>query len=317
MFDQLNQILARALNKSVDRLDATETAQFARALERIKARTFDVKYADLKARKFIPVSSECSNADTAFTYRQWDWRGMAKIVANYATDFPSVTAMAKEFTAKIVSVGDSYSYSVQDVRAAMQSGNELPTRLQTAAYRAINNTIDEIAAKGIPDQGVPGFLNHPNVPLLTLPTGNWAGATDTQILADLAYMATQITVNTDGVHTPDTVLFDSQSWGRVSQMVTGSGTFADTVLSVFLRTNPYVKNADLWIKLDTADAAGTGPRVVMYRRDPEILELEIPQEPEEFPPQAAGMAFVINCHARVGGLRMSYPLACAFADNHY
>jgi hypothetical protein len=130
------------------------------------------------------------------------------------------------------------------------------------------------------------------------------------------YMVTQILVTTDQVHAPDTILLDSAAWGRITQAVDGLGSAGETIASVFLRTNPYIKNLDVWTKLDLADAAAAGPRLLCYKRDPEILELEIPQEPEQFPPQAQGLEFVINCHARVGGLRMSYPLACAYADNH-
>ena len=54
--------------------------------------------------------------------------------------------------------------------------------------------------------------------------------------------------------------------------------------------------------MDFADAAGTGPRMLTYQRDPEILELIIPQDFEQFPPQARNLAFVVPCHARIGGV---------------
>jgi hypothetical protein len=315
--DSLRQLLANALKKSVDKLDTAETATFALELRKLKAKSYDVKYPDLKARKFVPVSHECSNADESFVVRQWDMAGMAKIISNYATDLPKVAAFAKEFVYKIKSIGDSFDYTIQDIRVSMQTGRSLSDKKQTIAYRKLEELIDDIAATGIPETQVPGVLNHPNIPLLTLPTGTWSSATDAQIVADLAYMVTQIMVTTKQTHIPDTVLFDTTSWARITQMVSGTGSFAETVLSLFLRTNPYIKNADTWIKLDTADAAGTGPRIFMYKRDSEVLELEIPQEPEQFPPQADGLAFTVNCHARVGGVRVSYPLACAYADNHY
>ena len=75
-----------------------------------------------------------------------------------------------------------------------------------------------------------------------------------------------------------------------------------------------ITDVDFWHKLDLADAAGTGPRMVTYQRDPEVLELVIPQEFEQFPPQARNLAFVVPCHARVGGVVVYYPLAIVYTD---
>ena len=54
--------------------------------------------------------------------------------------------------------------------------------------------------------------------------------------------------------------------------------------------------------------------MVAYQRDPMVLQLEIPQEFEQFPPQARGLSFVVPCHARIGGVHMHYPLAVAYMD---
>ena len=87
-----------------------------------------------------------------------------------------------------------------------------------------------------------------------------------------------------------------------------------TILKSFLANNPYIKGIDSWKKLDAADEAGKGPRVVAYKRAPEILELNIPQEFEQFPPQPRNMEFIINCHAKFAGVSIYYPLAIGFLD---
>ena len=46
----------------------------------------------------------------------------------------------------------------------------------------------------------------------------------------------------------------------------------------------------------------------------DVVELIIPQEFESFPPQARNLSFVVNCHARVGGVSWRYPLAAAYMD---
>jgi hypothetical protein len=85
-------------------------------------------------------------------------------------------------------------------------------------------------------------------------------------------------------------------------------------MRAFLNSNPFIRNIDQWHKLNEADAAGTGPRVVAYLRNPEVLELEIPQDFEQFAPERRNLEFIVNCHARCGGVLVYQPLAMAFMD---
>jgi hypothetical protein len=302
------------------RLDARETAILARQLEHVKARTYDVKYPALQARRFLPVSNEVPTGAESITYRQWDQYGMAKVVANAADDLPLVDVVAREFTSRIKSLGDAYQYSIQDLRAAAQAGQPLDVMRAQAARRAIEAAIDEIAAFGLPEAGMPGFLNNANVPIIGPDTGGWAaaiaadaveGAKD--VLNDLNKLVNSIITATKNVHQPDTLLLDTASFALLASTPVGD-SLDRTILRVFLDTNPFIRNVDQWHKLDEADAAGTGPRIVAYARNPEVMELEIPQEFEQFPPQARNLAFLIPCHARVGGVVIRYPLAIAYMD---
>ena len=51
-----------------------------------------------------------------------------------------------------------------------------------------------------------------------------------------------------------------------------------------------------------------------YKKDPEVLTLEIPQEYEEMPPQAKNLQFHVPVHARIGGVIVYYPIAMAYMD---
>jgi hypothetical protein len=296
------------------RLDARESAVLARQLEYIKARTYDVKYAALKARSFIPPSSDAPSGADSITYRQWDMMGMAKVIANYADDLPMVNAFCKEFTTPVKSIADGFQYSIQDLRAVAMSGQKLDTARAAAARRVMEQAVDEVAAFGLPEAGMPGFLNHPNIPIVSVITGTWATATAIQILGDMYELSSSIHIATKETFSADTLLLDSVSFKRVASTPASSTIPDKTILQVFLDTDPYIKNVDQWLKLDTANAAGTGPRIMAYARDPEVVQLEIPQEFEQFPPQARNLAFVIACHLRIGGTVVRYPLALAYMD---
>jgi len=306
------QIAAFISANSERRLDSRETALLGKQLEYVKSRTYDVKYPEMRARRFIPVSNEANAGAQSITYRQWDGYGMAKIVANAADDLPLVDVVAKEFTIPVHSLGSAFKYDIQELRAAAMAQAQLDLARAKMARRAIEAGVDQIAAYGKPQAQQMGFLNHPNVPVISPNTGTWASASVENILKDLNKLVNSIVTATGTVHSPDTLLLDTASFALLASTPTGAD-LGKTILRVFLDTNPYIRNIDQWNKLDTASAAG-GRRIVAYVRDSEILELEIPLEFEQLPPQPRNLAFVVNCHSRIGGTVIRYPLAIAYMD---
>jgi hypothetical protein len=65
--------------------------------------------------------------------------------------------------------------------------------------------------------------------------------------------------------------------------------------------------------LDTAGAGGTA-RMVAYDPSPVNVQWAVAVPFESFPPQLQGMEYVIECHARAGGVFMRYPLTMAYGD---
>jgi len=296
-----------------ERCDAGETAFMARQLEQILGRTYDIKYPELKARKFIPVSNEVNSGAQSYTYRQWDEFGIAAIISNYADDLPMVDAFAKEFTAKIESLGASYHYTIQDIRSAAFAQVDLDSRRSMAVRRAIETRIDLMAAFGVTALGTKGFLNANSTPVVSAITGAWTDATTAQqILDDLNKLVDSIIIVTKETIIPDTLILDNTSF-QIANTKRASDFVEKSVLRSFLENSPYIKNIDQWQRLNTASANG-GRRIVAYKRDPEVLELVIPQEFEQFPPQAKNLAFNIPCHARMGGVSIRYPLGIAYMD---
>lgn len=313
-FDGYARSLRAALGSFTEsRNDSFETAVFARQLEYIYTRTSDVLYPEFKARTFIPLDSSVPSAASTYTYRQFDEVGFAALLTNYADNIPDVTTFGKEFTAPIHGMGVGYSYSVQDIRRAQMAGMPLEESLNRIAKRAVEAKIDQMAAFGDTKVGTTGFLNNANVPLVTPITGSWATATADQIVADLDKLVNSIVTGSNGIHMPDTLLFDIASFTKLNGMQRSVASDV-TILRWYLNNNAFIKNIDHWYLLSKADAAGTGPRVVCYQRSPDVLALVIPQEFEQFPPQVKNLSFFVPCHARIGGVKIPYPLAIAYMD---
>jgi hypothetical protein len=314
----IRQILAQ-LNL---RQDAKFTSSLDLQLEQLRSRTYDIKYPELRARRFIPVNTEIDPGAETHAYHQWDSYGMADIIANYADDITLVDELVEKFTGPIEGIAKGYQVSVQDLRRAAMSGSSIEARKARACRRAIELRIDDIGAVGNAKAKLPGFLNNANVTILTAATDGtstrWVTGRSTPkapalIKADMHTAVSTIWTTTKQVHQPNTILLPTVEYSHVSQSQVGLEN-QQTILKSFMDNNPSITDVDFWHKLDTADAAGTGPRMVTYQRDPEILELVIPQDFEQFPPQARNLAYIVPCHARIGGVTIFYPLAIVYTD---
>ena len=296
------------------RLDSGESATFARELQFVETEIYTTEYAQNRAREFIPVDSSIPSWALEYVWRIWNWAGMAKIITSYSDDLPAVDLMAAEKVQIIQTIGDSFGYSIQDLRASAKMGIPLNTEKGVIARTAIENKIEALSIFGDTAAGLPGFCNMPNVPILSSPgnlTGNWrGGATPDEILDDLHALADAVVVNTNNLHQPDTLLLPLRHFAYISRKRMNDIT-NDTILSVFLKTNNYIRNVDQWLPLATADGSG-GPMAVCYHRNPRVVKLVIPQEFDMLPPQPVNLAFKIPCHARFGGVSWRYPLAAVY-----
>lgn len=312
--DQIAAFINSRLSDGDQRMDAAETAHVAKSLEAVKAKTYDVVYDAFKARRFIPVDTSAGPAADSIVYYQWDMFGMAKIVANYADDLPMADAISREFSTPVRSVGASYQYSIQDMRRAAKTGSQLDQRRANAARRSIEAKIDDVGALGDSAAGLTGFANNANVPLTPPITGGWSiGVTAANLaLGDLHELVGDTFDAGRDMFNPNTVILGSSAY-KYAVQTHMSVDNTTTVLNAFLRESPWITDMDVWHKLDTAGAGAT-TRAICYRRDPEVLTLEIPQDFEQFPPEARGLAFVVATHARVGGTVIRYPLAVRYMD---
>lgn len=300
-------------------LDADESIFFSRQLEFVKTKSYDVKYPQLKARTLIPVSNEAGPGAETIVYEQYDEVGMAKLIASYADDLPRADVKGKEFRSPVKSLGSSYGYNVQEVRAAKMAGKPLVQKRANAAKKAILTREDQIAFLGDAATGLVGFLNHANVPLVVIPadgTGSstkFKDKTPAQVLRDLHAMSNAVVENTNEVEYPDTMLLPLTQYNYIKSTPWSTSNDGKTILQLFLEQSEYIKEVKPLIRLKGA-GAGALDRAMVYRKDPEAVELHIPQDFEQFPEQEKGLEFIIPCHSRIGGCTFYYPLSAAYVD---
>lgn len=303
------------------KLDANTQLFFERELEVVESTLYNVKYPNLKARLLIPPAFNYPRGTEQITYKQYDILGMAKIVANYATDFPRVSLKGKKFTSPVKRIADSYGYSIDDIEAAAMANVPLDTMEAMAAKRAIDQLENRIAYFGDTDTNLPGWFTNANIPTaavaadgdVTIDPGQtkWISKTPQQIIRDFGAAITAMRDLTNGVELPDTALFPIAQLAYIATTPVSDAAPTVMILDVLKKAHPYITVWDDLIELKTA-GSGSSAMFVIYNRNPINLRMPIPWDFEQFPAQEKGLEYEIPCSEKVGGTIVSYPLSISF-----
>ena len=292
--------------------DADESAFFERELLHVYAQTYDIKYPELKARSFVPVSNQANPGALEVTYRQFDRRGQARLTAPGAIDVPRVDVLGTEFPRPVRMATAAYGWHLMEIRQAAMAGRPLDTRKAAATRRAVEEVVDEDAFAGTPDFVIAsGFINEPNI-TIDVATGVWSTLTADQIIADVSAMVQGIIGDTNGVEIPDTLILPPAQWALISTLP--RSTQSDTTVMQFLMASfPMITAVEWWHRLTGAGAGGVD-RAVVYKRSPDILTQEIPSEFEQLPVFQKGQNFEIETLMTTAGTAWYYPLAGRYLD---
>ena len=298
---------------------------FARELDFVKSQSYDVEYPEFTALSLFPMSSEVDPGAETVTYYSYDKTGLAKIISNYATDLPRADVKGKPTTAIIKSLGDSYGYSIQEMRASRMAGKSLDTRKAESARYQIDYLNNKIAWNGDAETGLKRVLSTDNdVPLYTVANGakgttSWADKTEDEILADITGMLKQMATVTKKVEKPDTLALSSDAYIEIqNKRIEGTAT---TVLKYIQDNIPDIKQIVSCPELD-ADSVETNPYAaasdgkavaLLFKNDSRKLSIENPLPFMQYPIQTQGLEVVVPCEARTAGAMIYYPMSLLIA----
>jgi len=271
-----------------------------------------VQYADIKYPTVLPVTSEAGPGAQTFTFRIMDSTGEFRLIADAADDLPRADISQTEKSINIRSFGGSFGYTVQELRAAQMANIALEQRRAAAVRRAYEEKVESLAFFGESTVGLSGFFNNSTVDVVA--ADKWfSNATAAEMLELLNYGVSAIISGSKMKEQPDTILMAYEDYNKVS--TTRNSDSSDvTVLEYFLRTNPYIRNVEPINSLDADNSVLNTNRMVVYKRDPEKVQLHIPQPLELFPPQQRGLEFIVPAHARVGGVALYYPKSVIYVQ---
>lgn len=308
--------------------DANETMFLERELTQLRQKLFEVQFPEPVARMFAPKATDIAASAETYSFKVYRPVGVAELVSYKGNDIPRVDTVADEVLGKVRPLGAAYGWNINEMREAARLGISLSEVKARTARDAVERGIDELLAYGTladasggrSDVGLNGLVNNTLVEAQTVLGGDYwfDGSIDPDlVLADLTNLSVAVSNNSTNIFTADTILLPLRHYNYASQ-TPWSALTGDSILTVFRKNNPQIKTIAPWHKLDSVTTAQGGdagkPRAIAYKKDPMVLEAVIPQEFEQMPPEVHGFEFVINCHARCGGVKIYQPLGFKYMD---
>lgn len=291
----------------------------------VEPQVYAIRYPDIQYPSLIPVVTDGDEWARSITFFSSDMVGRADWFHHQARDIPMADISMDQFEQGIEMAGIGYRYTLQELMIAARTPmiNLQPDRA-SAARRAYEEFVDDVAIRGATEKGWTGLINDPNVTIVALPadgTGSsalWANKTEEQILRDFNSILTGMWTASNQLELADTVLLPLDAMTFLAQYRMTNTTM--TLLAWIMANNVYTMQTgqQLMIRgvrgLENGGTAGVG-RMVAYRRDPQIVRLHIPM-PHRFLPvwQTGPMVFDIPGIFRLGGTEIRRPGAVRYAD---
>lgn len=310
----LEQILRQSPQYG-QRMDSASTFAVAKELEAIEADVLRTEYAPIRAAEILPFNTNYPAGATHITYRQVEDFGESKIVHHAANDLTQVNVGRTEVTQKIVEFGNEYSYSLSELEAAALMGTSLTDERLRASKDSIDRKHDKLAALGDDESDAfKGFVNHGDVELVSAVNGSWEASATTlaQILEDIAAMTGKILKDTLDNHRPDSMALPPSIYAALADK-RSSGT-DKSVLDLLRESHEFIDNIHAWHFLEDANAGGNGPRVVCYKKDPQVAEYRSVMAFKQEAPQARNLALVVPARGKSGGVALKRPMAVKYMD---
>jgi hypothetical protein len=284
------------------REDTAESVFFARQLEHVKAKVFDILYPELKGRMMVPVQGDAPAGARTITDTTFDRVGRAKVGAPGAVDAPRIDVFGVQDSRPVRLITCSIGWHIMEIWSAQMAGVALNSKKLAAARMATEFEIDDIAAVGSPDNGIPtGFINDASV-TIDAATGVWSGLTPEQIVADISEMYIGMKDDTNGLAMPDTLALPEAQHADISTRQRSTASDA-TILDYIRRNFPWLRAVVPWNKLKAA-GVGAVDRALLYQRSENVVTQDIPVEFMTLPVFQKGQNFEIECLATTAGTKI-------------
>jgi hypothetical protein len=297
------------------RWDTADHVFFTRELEKVSSKIFDITKIDVKGLQFVaPISDDIRPEDERYTVRQREYVGAAKRMFQGSDErLPAANVKYTEGSVGFASYGDSYFYTIDEIRAAQRVGRPLKTDRAEAAKTVLERQLDTIVSLGDSDAGLSGLTNLTGTSTVTVDAGastkkGWQTKTGEEMYNDLVAMCREVRTVSGDKRSVKRILLPLEAYD-IADSKRFNSFESRSVLEVFQgRRGVEVLS---WERLD---GIGTG-RAIAYDPNPELVGLLLPVPFEQMEPERRGFTWYIECRNKTGGVIAREPKTIVYADD--
>lgn len=287
----------------------------------VEPRIYATKYPHINYQELIPVDTDVPEWVDSVDYISYDAVTMGKFIGANADDLPNVALNAKKDSVPVGYAGNSFEYSLDELRKSQRLNLPLDTSLASAARRGSEEHIQRVAYFGDADRNMYGLFNHPNVTTDGTSSLNWKAANTTgkMILDEINGWLGDVWNQSKGIHVPNAMVLPAARWTFLATTMATEYAPDKTLLDILQKQNLYttMTGQPLDIKprfqLDGAGASGKD-RVLIYEKNPENLFMKIPMFWRPVAPQPRNLKIKVPAEYKTSGVEFRYPMSAAYFD---
>jgi hypothetical protein len=283
----------------------------------IEAVAYRTQYPEIIYPQLVPIDESAPEWAKSITFYSIDWAGQARWLNHMHTDHPLADVQRAAFEQGIELAGVGYRYTLEEIGQAMLVGWNLTAERASAAVRAYEEFMNQVALAGDTDKGFEGLISS-SVISAGSSSKTWATATADEILADINGLLTSVYVASNTVEIANTLLLPVEQYTLLATMRVPDTTM--TVMQWIMANNAYTANtgAPLTIRaLRQLNGAGDGgdDRAMAYNRSPDVLRMHVPMRHRFLPVWQTGpITFDVPGIFRTGGVEFRRPAAARYLD---
>lgn len=295
------------------RQDAGETLLFATALQHTVSTYVPSLYAPNQAQTLFPIDTSLpAGATTVLKPRMIDDddpNALGQLSPN-ADDVQLVEISATSDIYRLLSFARGIAWSLDELEEAAFGGRPLQTDKLSALDRAVARVFELVALEGVASGGISGAYNHAGITITAVVTGTWATpATALQIYGDVAALLQAIYLANDN-EMPDRLVIPQS----LSHFLNVRRANTDmSVRAMLLEDYPGLQIMEC-NRANLYDAAGTGPRIMAYKYNPEYLNIGVARPFTLEAPEKHGFSYRLIGRQKLAGCIASVPLMAGYMD---
>ncbi len=290
-------------------------------LAQVEPRIYETKYPNINFQELVPVNSAVPEWVDTVDYISYDAVTMGKFIGANADDLPNVALKAKKDSVPVGYAGNSFEYSLDELRKSQHLNMPIDTTMASAARRGAEEHMQRVAYFGDADRNMFGLFNHPNVTSDATSALDWNGASVTgkQILDEINGWIGDVWNQGKGVHVPNTMVLAANRWTYLATTMATEYAPDKTLLEILQSQNLYTRMTGQQMKivprfqLEGAGASGKD-RVLIYENNAENLVMYIPMFWRPTAPQPRNLKIKVPAEYKVSGTEFRYPMSAAYFD---